>query len=235
VAGTLYVGTSGFSYAEWKGVFYPPEVKAKDFLSYYASRFRTVEINYTFRRQPSEKTIAGWAAQTPESFRFSLKGHQRVTHYRRLAGVEEEVSTFVRNVRPLGERLGPILYQCPPNLRFDRSLIEGFAGSLPSDASFAMEFRHPSWEEAKPILRDLGVGWCTSEVDEDAEPPEPVFEPFGYLRLRRAAYDDEQLKGWAERIGPALDGGRDVYVFVKHEDKDAGPVFARRILDLVQG
>jgi uncharacterized protein YecE (DUF72 family) len=233
MAGRLYLGTSGYSYAEWKGPFYPPDLKDREMLSFFASRFPSVEINYTFRQQPSEKTVAGWVAQTPEGFRFALKGHQRITHWLRLADADESVSFFLDRVRPLGDRLGPILFQCPPTLKFDRALIESFAGYLPPVARFAMEFRHPSWEEARPILAAQGVAWCTAETDDGPAVSSFASEPFAYLRLRKEAYTDDELKAWAERIGPVLEAGHDVYCYLKHEDKGAGPIWAERLSELV--
>ncbi|MBI4258965.1 MAG: DUF72 domain-containing protein [Actinobacteria bacterium] len=231
MAGTFYLGTSGFSYQEWKGPFYPEGLRDREMLSFLASRFPSVEINYTFRQQPSERTLAGWVEETPPSFRFSLKGHQRITHWMRLAGADEAVSSFLDRARQLGDRLGPILFQCPPSLRFDRSLIESFVGYLPPIARFAMEFRHPSWEEARPILAAQGVAWCTAETDETGTVQES-WKPFGYLRLRKLEYTDDELKAWADRIGTALADGRDVYCYLKHEEKAVGPRFAERLAEL---
>ncbi|MFN2543651.1 MAG: DUF72 domain-containing protein [Actinomycetota bacterium] len=232
MGGTLYLGTSGFAYKEWKGPFYPESLKDAGMLAYYAERFRSVEINYTFRRQASEKTLATWSEQTPEAFRFALKAHQRITHTLRLRDADESVSFFLDRARLLGDRLGPILFQCPPSLKFDRALIESFVAYLPPTARYAMEFRDPSWEEAKPILEANGVAWCTAETDASAG-GDPVFEPFGYLRLRKEHYDDEEIAAWGKRVRPALDAGRDVYAFFKHEDKGAGPIFAERLAELV--
>src|SRR5437899_322489 len=146
-------------------------------LGYFAQRFPSVEINYTFRRQPSEQTLATWKEQTPEGFPFALKAHQRITHTLRLRDADDAVSFFLDRVRLLGDRLGPILFQCPPSLRFDRALIEPFLAYLPGNVRCAMEFRHPSWEEARPLLRDQGVAWCTAETDVSSG-GEPSFEPF---------------------------------------------------------
>src|SRR5947209_1057752 len=167
VAGTLYLGTSGFAYGEWKGPFYPETLKDREMLAFYSSRFRSVEINYSFRRQPSEKTLVTWKEQTPEGVAF-----------------------FLDLVMLLGDRLGPILFQCPPSLRFDRAFIESFVGYLPPIYRYAMEFRHSSWEEARPILAANGVAWCTAETDETSG-GEPSYEPFGYLRLRKETYTDD--------------------------------------------
>jgi uncharacterized protein YecE (DUF72 family) len=234
VGGHLYLGTSGFAYAEWKGPFYPEDLKDREMLHFFASKFPSVEINYTFRRQPSEKTLATWREQTEEGFTFALKAHQRITHTLRLRDADESVSTFLDRAKQLGDRLGPILFQCPPSLRFDRALIESFLAFLPGNVRCAMEFRHPSWEEARPILRDQGVAWCTAETDASSG-GEPSFEPFGYLRLRKETYTDEEIAAWAERLRPALAEGHDVYTYFKHEDKGAGPIFAERLAGLVGG
>jgi uncharacterized protein YecE (DUF72 family) len=232
VSGTLYLGTSGFAYGEWKGAFYPEGLKDREMLSYYATRFPSVEINYTFRRQPAEKTLMTWKQETPDGFLFALKGHQRITHTLRLAGADESVSFFLDRARLLGERLGPILFQCPPSLRFDRSLIESFLGYLPPIARYAMEFRHPSWEEARDVLAAQGVAWCTAETDERAAERDS-WEPFGYLRLRRERYTDEELKAWAGRIGEALADGRDVFCYFKHEEDAVGVRHAERLAELI--
>ncbi len=230
--GTLYTGTSGFAYKEWKGVFYPEGTKDREMLSAYASRLRSVEINYTFRRQASEKTLTTWREATPETFRFTLKANQRITHWLRLEHADEAVREFLERSRLLGDRLGPILFQCPPTLEFDRSRIEAFVGYLPPGVKAAMEFRHPSWLEARPILAAQGVAWCSAETDEkDAD--EPSWEPFGYLRLRKTEYTDDELHKWAERISPALADGRDVYVYFKHEDGAASAKWAVQLQEML--
>jgi len=234
VAGTLYLGTSGFAYDEWKGPFYPPGTRQKDMLPFYASRFPSVEINYTFRQQPAEKTLQAWRAATPEGFLFTLKAHQRITHWRRLADADESVSTFLDGARLLGPRLGVILFQCPPNLPFDRPLIESFLAYLPPMFRYAFEFRHPSWTEARPILAAQRAAWCVAETDEQPAPDEPLPPgPFAYLRLRKTSYADDELATWASRVRPALDEGRDVFLYFKHEDKGAGPILAERMAALV--
>ncbi len=228
MSGTLHLGTSGFAYDAWKGVFYPDGTKDAGMLAYYASRFPSVEINYTFRRLPSEKTLLSWREQVPEGFAFTLKASQRITHTLRLRDADEAVGVFLERARLLGDRLGVILFQCPPSLKFDRGLIESFLAHLPPIARYAMEFRHPSWEEARSLLSDNGVAWCAAETDEK-EAGEPSWAPFGYLRLRRVDYTDEELRAWADRIGPALSVGRDVYCYFKHEEEGAAPAFADRL------
>jgi uncharacterized protein YecE (DUF72 family) len=236
VAGKLYLGTSGFAYQEWTGSFYPEGLRSDDMLPHYAGRFPSVEINYTFRRFPAEKTIRRWAERTPDRFRFALKANQRITHTRRLRDADADVGDFLERVRLLGDRLGPILFQCPPTLRFDRGLIESFLAYLPPIAPYAMEFRHESWTDARDILAEQGVAWCFAETEETPEDAEPVLsEPFAYLRLRREEYTDEQLRGWAKEIERALGEGRDVFAYFKHEEGTAAPRHAQRLADLVGG
>jgi uncharacterized protein YecE (DUF72 family) len=237
VTGTLYVGTSGFSYDEWKhGVFYPEGLKNREMLAYYASRFPSVEINYTFRRYPSEKSLTTWREQTPEHFRFTLKANQRITHFKRLADTDDDVRDFLAAAKVLGDRLGTVLYQCPPSLHYDRALIETFVGYLPPQPRAAMEFRHPSWREARELLLAQGVAWCVAETDEqDPGPDDLSWEPFGFLRLRKTEYTDDELEAWADRIAPALEAGHDVYCYFKHEDEGASPKMADRLLGIVGG
>ncbi len=236
VSGTFYLGTSGFAYDEWKhGAFYPEGMPAGGMLAHYASVFGSVEINYTFRRLPSETTLTTWAEQTPESFRFTLKANQRITHHRRLTDAGE-LRTFVERARLLGDRLGPILFQCPPALTFNEQLIRAFADQVPPDIAAAMEFRHPSWDAAWPLLAERGIARCVADTDEnEAAEPALSWQPFGYLRLRRAEYSDADLAVWAARIRTALDGGADVYCYFKHEDSAAGPRMAVRLRALVEG
>jgi uncharacterized protein YecE (DUF72 family) len=234
VAGTLYLGTSGFAYDEWKGPFYPNDLKQKEMLPFYATRFGSVEVNYTFRRQPAEKTLATWREATPEGFLITLKAHQRITHWLRLADADEAVGSFLERAKLLGPRLGTILFQCPPNLPFDRGLIENFLGFLPPIYRYAFEFRHPSWTQAREILADQGAAWCLAETGEKSAPDEPISaEPFAYLRLRKEDYSDDELEVWAKRIAQALDEERDVFCYFKHEEKGAGPVFAERLAAIV--
>ena len=231
MTGSFYLGTSGFSYDGWKhGVFYPEGLKNREMLSYYASRFPSVEINYTFRRFPTERSLTTWRDETPEAFRFTLKANQRITHWKRLADVDEDVRDFLERARLLGERLGTVLYQCPPTLHYDRGLAEAFVGYLPPSPRAAMEFRHPSWTEARDLLLEQGVAWCVAETDEkDPEPGDLSWEPFGFLRLRKTEYSDDELRAWAERIRPVLDAGNDVYCYLKHEDEGASTKMADRL------
>ena len=155
MAGTLYLGTSGFGYDEWRhGVFYPEGLPASRMLSHYATLFRSVEINYTFRKFPSQKVLTSWLQQTPEGFRFTLKANQRITHVRRLRDVAGEVRAFMNEATVLGDRLGPVLFQCPPTVEYDEPLLAAFADGLPPGIAAVMEFRHPSWRAAWPFLAE---------------------------------------------------------------------------------
>jgi uncharacterized protein YecE (DUF72 family) len=231
VTGTLYVGTSGFAYPEWRGTFYPDGLKQADFLAHYATRLPSVEINYTFRRFPAETTMDRWASLAPEGFRFALKATGRITHTRRLRDTDQDVSDFLDRARRLGDRLGPILFQCPPSLHYDRELIESFLAYLAPVAPYAFEFRHESWNAAKPLLAEHGAAWCVSETDDRAAGDVPT-EPFAYLRLRKETYEDDDLKRWADTVRAATTAGHDVFAFFKHEEGTAAPVYAERLSTL---
>jgi len=235
MGGTLHLGTSGFAYEEWRhGAFYPEGVTASRMLSHYASVFGSVEINYTFRRFPSETTMRTWLAQTPDTFRFALKANQRITHSRRLRGAARDLADFLARAHELGGRLGPILFQLPPNLEYDGALIEEFLNLVPPDIQAAIEFRHPSWDAARDLLAARGIARCVADTDEQpAREADLCWEPFGYLRLRRTAYDRRELATWADRIGGAIDAGADVYCYFKHEDSAAGPRMAQALESLL--
>ena len=166
--GTLHLGTSGWSFDGWKhGVFYPEGLKNREMLHYYTTQLSSVEINYTFRRFPTEKSLTTWREQAAEGFVFTLKANQRITHFKRLRDTDDDVRDFLERAKLLGDRLGCVLFQCPPSLQYDRELIERFVGYLPPGLpAFAMEFRHASWNEAKDLLRDQGIAWCVAETDE---------------------------------------------------------------------
>jgi uncharacterized protein YecE (DUF72 family) len=235
MGGTLYVGTSGFAYQEWKGPFYPGDLKDVDMLPFYATRFPSVEVNYTFRRYPAPKTLEAWRDRTPDGFQMTLKANQRITHTRRLANADADVSDFLDRARHLGDRLGVILFQCPPTLHYDRALIEGFLAYLPPTFRYAMEFRHESWAEARPLLQDQGVAWCFAETEDMPEGTEPVLSsPFAYLRLRKEEYGHLDLSLWAERLRAALAAGTDVYAYLKHERGASAPRFAEDLARLLE-
>jgi uncharacterized protein YecE (DUF72 family) len=235
--GHFYLGTSGFAYDAWRhGVFYPEELKKDDMLDFYSTQLSSVEINYTFRRFPSEKTVEKWRGKAAEGFVFTLKASQRITHWKKLKDVGEDVSSFVTRGKLLGDRFGCVLFQCPPSLAYDSALLEDFLAVLPADGpSYAMEFRHDSWAAARDRLREAGVGWCVAETDDkDPRPEDLSWEPVGYLRLRKTEYSNEELAAWAARIRPALDEGATVFCYFKHEDEGASPKMAKRLEDILR-
>ena len=227
----VLVGTSGYNYPPWYGSFYPSGLPKKQMLGYYASRFRTVEINYSFYKKPTVKIAQGWAAQVPEDFRFALKAWQRITHHKRLRGTRAFVKAFAEVARALGPRLAPILYQLPPNLKPDLSLLRDFLAQLPADLPAAFEFRHAGWltDETFAALGDAGAALCVAD-SEDLTAPLVRTAPFGYFRLRRACYTKAMLDRWAAGIRKAGFTG-DVHVYFKHEDSGKGPRLALRLLE----
>lgn len=235
MAAALHLGTSGFAFDGWKGPFYPENLRSKEMLSYYAQRLGSVEINYTFRRHPSSSTLASWCEATPEGFQFAIKAHQRITHVLRLAGAEQAVESFVSRAAELGPRLGPILFQCPPTMKFDRARLEGFLACLPAGHRYALEFRHASWgDEARELLAARGVAFCLAETDEEPCGGELAPSPLAYLRLRKTAYSEDELQTWAGRLARAIARGTEVFCYFKHEDEGLGPKLALRLGELVK-
>lgn len=230
----LRVGTSGFSYKEWKGSFYPRELSAAGMLRYYASRLDTVEINNTFYRMPTTELLDKWAAEVPESFSFVLKAPQRVTHRKRLKDAGEDVAFFMEAARALGGRLGPVLFQLPPNLRKDLPRLQAFLDALPAGTRAAFEFRHESWldDAVYDALRAKGAALCAADVDDAGGqgPPLVPTADWGYLRLRRAEYTTADLAGWAQRV-KALPWG-EAWVFFKHEEAGRGAAYALELTRL---
>ena len=222
----LLVGTSGYNYDAWKGRFYPEGLPAKKWLAYYAERFATVEINYTFYRNPNRKTYENWAAETPPAFSFALKASQRITHRARLKEAAEPLQFFCDGSTALGDKRGPILFGLPPNLEKDLPRLQAFLTLLPNDVRAAFEFRHASWldEETFATLRSAGAALCIADAAE-LETPCVATAPWGYLRLRREDYDDAALDRWADRIR-AAGWTDDVLVYFKHEDEAKGPALA---------
>ena len=225
----VLAGTSGFSYKEWKGSFYPEDLPAEDMLAYYSARLPAVEINNTFYRMPKPSMLEGWAAQVPAEFRFILKASQRITHRKRLKEAGDEVAYFFQTAATLGERMGPTLFQLPPNLKKDLPRLESFLTVLPEGARAAFEFRHGSWfeEDVFSVLRTHGSALCIAE-DEELATPLVATAPWGYLRLRRQDYDDAAVAGWAEKV--RAQPWAEAYVFFKHEDAGSGPKLAAEFL-----
>jgi uncharacterized protein YecE (DUF72 family) len=230
------VGTSGYNYPEWKGTFYPVDLPAAKMLAYYAERFSTVEVNYTFRRMPTAKAIAGWVAATPATFTFVLKAPQRITHFARLANVDEPVRFFCDTARTLGAKLGPLFFQLPPTFKKDTGRLAEALYLIPPDQRCAFEFRHPSWfaDDVYEVLRARNAALCIADNEEGATPAVSTAD-FGYLRLRAVEYSDADLARWVATVRDAGRGWRDAFVFFKHEEAASGPALARRFEVLLAG
>jgi uncharacterized protein YecE (DUF72 family) len=228
----FYVGTSGYSYKEWKGSFYPEDLPVAKMLGFYGERFDTVESNYTFRGMPPVSVLENWAATVPEGFQFALKAPMQITHRRRLEDAGELVAQWFEVAGVLKERLGPVLFQLPPNFAKDVSRLRDFLAVLPTGYRVAFEFRHPSWfdEAVFALLRDRGVALCLAEAEDDLDVPFVATTDWGYVRLRRPDYGSEELSSWTKRI--RAQNWRDVFVFFKHEDEGRGPRLAKRFLAL---
>lgn len=231
---TIYAGTSGFAYPTWKPEFYPEKLPASRFLEHYAGRLNCVEINYTFRRMPSAKTVAAWLASTPPGFAFAIKAHQSITHLKRLKEeARESTEFFLSTLQPLkeGGRLGPVLLQLPPNLKLDVPRLERFFEFLPGDVRFAVEFRHPSWfvDDVYDLLHRRNAALCVAE-SEKLTVPDVVTADFVYYRLRKPDYDEVALTRLRRRSRELLDDGRDVYLLFKHEEDAGGAMDAERLL-----
>jgi len=227
----LFAGTSGFSYKEWKGRFYPANQPDRQMLDFYGSRLPTVEINNTFYRMPKREALEGWAGQVPGSFKFALKAPQRITHRERLEGSSDSLRAFLEVAGVLGERLGPLLFQLPPFLRKDIPRLEAFASMVPEGVRVAFEFRHPSWfsDDTYEVLRARGSALVGGDADDaDKSPPLVATAGFGYLRLRAEEYERPALAAWADRI--AQQPWTDAFVFLKHEVR--GPEFAETLASL---
>ena len=225
-----WIGTSGFQYPEWKGTFYPEDLPAAKMLPFYAERFSTTEINYTFRRIPSPKTIENWCALTPQNFRFALKAPQKITHFAKLSGCDDTLTYFYKVVSALGERLGPILFQLPPFLKKDVTLLSDFLRCFPSEMRAAFEFRHVSWldDEVFSELKARNVALCIAD-SEKLSTPFVQTATFGYLRLRREDYTPADVQKWAQKVKSDNGNWSDVFVYFKHEESGVGPKLANEM------
>ena len=228
----LYVGTSGYSYPEWKGSFYPEDLSEKRMLAYYGGQFRSVEINNTFHRMPKAALLESWAAEVPADFRFVLKAPQFITHVQRLKDADEAVSHLFDVAGILKERLGALLFQLPPSLKKDAPLLRDFLSLLPPGRRAAFQFRHRSWfdDEVFGLLQKNGAALCVADAEDDIEVPRVSTADWGYLRLRRPDYEGAALKRWAAMVQEQK--WRDCFVFFKHEEAARGPLLARRFLEL---
>ncbi|MCA9753373.1 MAG: DUF72 domain-containing protein [Gemmatimonadetes bacterium] len=227
----LSVGTSGYSYKEWKGNFYPEKLPAKDMLEYYAGQLPAVEINNTFYRMPRPEMLKGWAERVPETFRFSIKASRRITHFGKLEGVEEETRFLLETAGGLGERLGVILFQLPPNFPKDLPRLGRFVSLLPEGTRAAFEFRHPSWADADVSETLHARNLARVVADDDDRPGElEATADWGYLRLRRTDYGEDDLARWSRDV--LSQNWSEAFVFFKHEDEGTGPRLARSFLEL---
>lgn len=233
---SIWVGTSGFSYKEWKGIFYPPETRDNGFLPYYASKLNGVEIDSTFYRMPTVAMLDTWAAATPPSFRFAVKASQKITHRERLVVPSETLSYLVELLPRLGERLGVVLYQLPPNFRCDPKRLEAFLAALPPSPRSALEFRHLSWfnDDTFQLLERRGVALCINDND-DFDTPVRLTAQHTYVRLRRESYSPEQRSAWKKRLSELARGGVEVFAFIKHQDNPEAPLIALDFADGLAG
>jgi len=230
--GKLYAGTSGWAYPQWKSEFYPPKLAPAKFLGYYSSRLNSVELNYTFRRFPTAKLLAGWIASTPADFKFAVKAHQNITHVKRLKDAEEWTSRFLAALGPLHDsgKLGPVLFQLPPFLRCDLPRLGDFLAQLPRGARVAFEFRHESWftGEVFDVLRAANAALCQAE-SEKLETPNVQTADFTYFRLRKQSYAPNERAGLAKQAVELAQTG-DVFTYFKHEDTPEGALYAEELL-----
>jgi uncharacterized protein YecE (DUF72 family) len=228
----LFVGTSGYSYKEWKGNFYPEDLPAKEMLSYYSRRLPAVEINNTFYRLPQPSMVENWKQQVPDTFRFSIKATQRITHIKRLKNCAEETKYLMETAALLGERLGVVLFQLPPNSKKDAERLREFVDCLPPNSRAAFEFRHESWldDEICDLLRSKNCALVVSDTDEKPLTSINATANWGYLRLRRTSYADDDLRMWMQRVKEQT--WKDAFVFFKHEDEGVGPKLAAQFLEL---
>ncbi len=230
----LFVGTSGYSYKEWKGSFYPEKIPAKEMLRYYADRLSTVEINATFYRMPQPTMLENWKEQVPPGFRFSLKAPQRITHFKRLNETEAETKYFLETASVLHDQLGVVLFQLPPNMKKDLPRLAKFLEQLPQDTRAAFEFRHPTWfdDDVLELLRSQNRPLVVSDTDDMPAMHIDKTADWGYLRLRRVLYSEENLAEWLQRVRDQ--NWAESFVFFKHEDEGTGPKLAGQFLKLAE-
>jgi uncharacterized protein YecE (DUF72 family) len=233
----IYAGTSGWAYPSWKPSFYPPKLPSKSFLSHYGTRLNTVEVNYSFRRLVSRTTFESWTATTPPEFKFAVKAHQRITHILRLKNTDEMVRAFLSSVGPLYEagKLGPILFQLPPNLKASVDLLDEFLAQLPRTLRYSVEFRHDSWfaDPVYDLLRKYNIALCVAE-SEDRTVPDEITANFSYYRFRQPEYSAEQRHELARKISAKIAEGKDVFAYFKHEESPQGALYAEELLQTLK-
>jgi len=228
---SFWIGTSGYNYPEWKGSFYPEKLPSAKMLPYYAERFPTVEINYTFYRAPNEKILDGWNKATPERFKLTLKAPRRITHDRRLRDCGDLVRQFLETAATLGPKLGAVLFQLPPNLKKDTALLDAFLETFPPRVCAAFEFRHASWldDETYERLRARNLALCLAD-SERLSTPVVVTADYGYFRLRDEGYTPDDIARWGDVMRERASAWREVFAYFKHEEEGKGPEFARLLM-----
>jgi len=231
----IWIGTSGYNYPEWRGTFYPEKLAAAKMLPYYAERFPTVEINYTFYRTPTEKILEGWNAATPDRFKLTLKAPKRITHDARLRDCADRVRQFLETASILGPKLGALLFQLPPNLKKDIPLLDAFLDAFPPRVCAAFEFRHPSWldDEVYGRLRARNLALCVADSEKLATPVE-ITADYAYFRLRDEGYTPDDIARWADVIRERTSGCSEVFVYFKHEESGKGPEFGKQLMENLQ-
>jgi uncharacterized protein YecE (DUF72 family) len=227
----IHVGTSGYNYPEWRGTFYPADLPAKQMFPFYARAFETVEINYTFYRMPTPKTVSAWKDQAPAAFAYALKAPQRITHLKRLKDAGESIRLFCETALLLGPHLGPLLFQLPPSLKCDVARLDAALAEIPAGLRVAVEFRHDSWhnDEVYAALTGRQAAMCVADFGDKTTPLQATAR-HGYLRLRDEGYQDADLARWADRIAGQQHAWDEVFVYFKHEDEGKGPEFAKAFL-----
>jgi uncharacterized protein YecE (DUF72 family) len=229
---SIWVGTSGYNYPEWKGSFYPQRLPAAKMLPYYAQRLNTVEINYTYYRMPNAKILQSWDDATPQNFKLTLKAPKRITHDARLRNCEDNLKFFIETAAKLGAKLGVLLFQLPPGFKQDLALLDSFLALLPAGTRAAFEFRHGSWlnDEVYARLREKNLALCVADSETMATPI-VLTADYGYFRLRDEGYSAAEVAGWAHRIRETTVDSKEVYVYFKHEESGIGPQFAKIFTD----
>ncbi len=233
----FFAGTSGWAYPSWKPAFYPEKLAQTKFLTYYSSQLNTVEVNFTFRQLLKETTVQKWLKETPEHFRFGVKAHQVITHIKRLKGADEFVKRFMGTIEPLERagKLGPILFQLPPNLKCDVPLLQDFLVCLPRGARYAFEFRHESWfaDAAFQVLKDRNIALCVAETEERVT-PDVTTADYAYYRYRKPEYSPEEREAMLNTIRAHRQQGHDVFAYFKHEETPQGALYAVEVLKRAQ-
>jgi uncharacterized protein YecE (DUF72 family) len=228
----LLAGASGYSFKEWKGLFYPPDMKPDGMLAFYSARLPTVEINNTFYRMPKVEMLENWAKTAPGHFRFAIKASRRITHFAHIKpeSAADSVAFLYRCLSALGDKRGPVLFQLPPALKKDVPRLAAFLELLPPDHAAAFEFRNDSWfdDAVYDALKRAGASLCLSEREDNAPPPLVQTAPWGYVRLRLENYSDADLEQWAARLERT--GWQDVYVYFMHEP--TAPAYAQTLMRL---